>query len=192
MARREHPSLFRPRRRSGLSARPSAPAWGRVLLVAAGLALLGACGTSGSGEGEPGARPATHPFAQFPDLPVPADARLTVEKTLVFGGINAWFGQLALTSSSAPFENFNFYKQELPRYNWQEVTSIRAPTSVLTYTREDRVLAIQIRPSTFWGSELVLTVSPRESPPRAGAFPPPMAAPAGGAASQPVVRTPLK
>lgn len=175
MARRENPSLFRPRRRSGSSARPSAPAWGRAALVAAALALLGACGSSStSGGAESGAPATTHPFSQFPDVPVPSDARLTVDKTLVFGGRNAWIGQLALTTSSDPHATFNFYKQELPRYNWIEVTSIRAPTSVLTYTREDRVLAIQIRPSTFWGSELVLTVSPREPP------------------SPPVVRTPLK
>jgi hypothetical protein len=163
----------------------------RALSLAAALALA-ACGGASTPGGESGPPAATHPFAQFPDVPVPADARMAVDKTLVFGGRNAWFGQLAMGTSHDPHAMFDFFKQELPRYNWLEVTSIRAPTSVLTYARDDRVLAIQIRPSTFWGSDVVLTVSPREPPPPPGAFPPPMAAPSAGAASQPVVRTPLK
>lgn len=99
-------------------------------------------------------------FSQFPDIPVPAGAKMNIDKTLVFGSA-PWFGQLALTSSSDANTMFDFFRNNLNRHNWQEVTSVRAPTSILTYMREDRVLAISIQGSTLGGSTIAITVSPK-------------------------------
>lgn len=115
----------------------------------------------GTAAGQPGGE-LVMSFSQFPDLPIPDDADMDVERTLVFGGGEAWFGQLAMSAPHGTGEMFDFYKRNLNRYGWQEVTSVRAPTSVLTHMRDDRVLAIQISEATFLGSEILLTVSPRE------------------------------
>jgi len=104
--------------------------------------------------------PAASAFNQFPDIPVPAGAEMNVDKTLVFGS-EPWFGQLALGTSSNPGVIFDFFRNNLPEHKWQEVTSVRAPTSILTYMREDRVLAIAIQGSTLSGSDITITVSPR-------------------------------
>lgn len=101
-------------------------------------------------------------FAQFPDLPTPAGAKMDLERTFVLGGNEGWFGQVVVDTGEPPNAVFDFYKRQLPQYGWEEVTSVRAPTSVLTYLRERRVLAIQITESTLRGSEVTLTVSPRE------------------------------
>jgi len=99
-------------------------------------------------------------FSQFPDIPVPTGAKIIVDKTLVFGS-KPWFGQLTLDASSNANRSFDFFRENLPGYGWEEVTSVRAPTSILTYATEDRVLAIAIRGGTISGSELTITVSPR-------------------------------
>jgi len=99
-------------------------------------------------------------FSQFPDIPIPAGTHMNVEKTLVFGS-EPWFGQLALITTSNPGLTFDFYRGNLGQHHWQEITSVRAPISVLTYTQGNRILAISIRGNTFGGSEVTLTVSPR-------------------------------
>ena len=122
------------------------------------------------------------PFSQFPNLPIPTGSKINIEKTLVFGS-KPWFGQLALKSSSGTNQLFNFYRENLPQYGWQEVTSVRGPTSILTYTSPERVLAIAIQGATLTGSHVTLTVSPRgEITPQSG----------GGATPAGVVPAPVQ
>lgn len=100
-------------------------------------------------------------FNRFPDIPVPSGANMDVKRTIVFGGGESWFGQLGLDTQHDSDSMFDFYKQELPGFGWQEITSVRALVSVLTYERQGRVLSIQLEKATLSGSKATLTVSPR-------------------------------
>ena len=100
-------------------------------------------------------------FARFPDLPLPRDAEINLDHTLIFGGDDTWIGRLVINASGDPNEMFDFFKQKLGGYGWQEITSVRAAVSVLTYTRDERVVTIQIQVRTLRGSEVTITVSPR-------------------------------
>ncbi|MBF0247720.1 MAG: hypothetical protein HQL36_06565 [Alphaproteobacteria bacterium] len=103
-------------------------------------------------------------FNRFPDIPVPTGAKMDAQRTLVFGGGETWYGQLGLDATFNGDAMFDFYKQELGAFGWQEVTSVRAPVSVLTYERQGRVLSIQIEPVKLalrGESKVTLTVSPR-------------------------------
>ena len=100
-------------------------------------------------------------FNRFPDIPVPSGAVMDVKRTIVFGGGEGWFGQLGLDTKHDSDAMFDFYKQELPGFGWQEITSVRALLSVLTYERQGRVLSIQLEKATLSGAKVTLTVSPR-------------------------------
>ncbi len=113
--------------------------------------------------------------AQFSDLPVPKGAKMNVDKTVVVGA-KTWFGQLTLDTSHGADVMFNFYSRELPNYGWRRIASIRAPTSILTYERQNRVLYIAIQPSRIRGSEITITVSPKEETPPTPPTPSPGAA----------------
>ena len=141
------------------------------LLTAAGCAQTAAI--QGSSPAGAAARADAPAQATFPDIPIPAGAKMIVDKTLVVGAEN-WFGQLTLESNDSPAKVFDFYRARLPSYQWREITSVRAPVSVLTYDREDRILQMQIRATTIIGSEITLTVSPRGKPtsPAAGGLSP--------------------
>ncbi|NQW00353.1 MAG: hypothetical protein HQ483_11690 [Rhodospirillales bacterium] len=102
-------------------------------------------------------------YSQFPDIPIPSGANINVEKTLIFGS-KPWYGQLSLSTSTRADVMFDFYRNNLEQYDWHELTSVRAPTSILTYDSENRILAISIQASTLRGSEITLTVSPKGSP----------------------------
>ncbi len=143
------------------------------LLIASLLILAGCAQTAGiratggvsagkDGKGAPMA-------SQFPDIPIPKGVRRNVDKTVIVGS-RTWYGQLTLTTLTHSADTmFDFYSRELPNYGWRKLTSVRAPTSILSYDRENRILTIAIQASRITGSEITLTVSPREEEPQPAA-----------------------
>ena len=101
-------------------------------------------------------------FSQFQDVPIPIGAEMDLDRTVILGARERWIGRLTLETNHNPVKLFNFFKQSTPEFGWQEVTSIRSATSFLTYTQTTRVLTIQITSKTLQGSEVVMTVSPRD------------------------------
>ena len=107
-------------------------------------------------------------FGQFSDIPVPGGAKMDVDMTLLFGFKDAWIGRLVIEIGRGTGAAFDFYSQEMPKFGWAEVTAVRAATSVLTYTRGNRVATIQIRGRTLGGATVFVTVSPRAGSSSAG------------------------
>ena len=105
-------------------------------------------------------------------MPLPKDAKIDLNRTLVFGGGESWFGRLELSASHGAGDMFGFFKRELPRFGWQEITSVRSARSVLTYSRRGRVVTISIQGGTLGGSEFSITVSPHGTPADAATAPP--------------------
>ncbi len=149
-------------------------------LLASSLALS-ACttevGVPAQGEGGKNAQGLQQAFTRFPDLSVPEGADIDLDRTLVFGAGEDWFGRLVIGVSHSANDMFDYFKRELPRFGWEEVTSVRSTISVLTYTRQERVATIQIEGAKFRGSRAVITVSPRGRPQ------PPAAPPAAAGAT---------
>lgn len=143
--------------------------WKAVLSAAFLLLLMSACAQTATLTGSQPLTPDGQPlqpqeaFTDFPDLPIPDGARMDIERTFVFGGEDGWYGQTVITSNGNANQLFDFFKTYLDDMGWQEVTSVRAKTSVLTYLRGPRVLAIQITSSSFSRSEALITVSPAKS-----------------------------
>jgi len=149
-----------------------------VLLVSL---ALGACSGQMSSIGSPdgakddGKAPSQASFSRFPDLPMPVKAELNMAKTLVFGSNDAWIGRLVIASSHSSNDMFDFYKQEMSGFDWQEITSVRSDISVMTYIRGERVATIQIARATLSGAKVTITVSPKgaeEFPAPAAEIPP--------------------
>lgn len=105
-------------------------------------------------------------FAQFSDVPVPAGSEMDIQRSLVLGDRDAWIGRLVIAVGLNPGRAYDFYFDEMPRFGWQPVTSVRAETSVLTYTRGSRVATIQIEGRTIVGATVSLTVSPKGAAPQ--------------------------
>ncbi len=102
-------------------------------------------------------------YTQFPDLPFPPNSKMNIERTFIVGSGESWFGQTVVEVTSGANTTFDFYKQNLPDHGWNELSSVRAITSVLTYTRLNRVLTIQINQTRTGNSDILITVSPRNS-----------------------------
>jgi len=138
-----------------------------VFAAFAGLSLcvaLGSCGTSLSPNQKDGALPGEASFTQFRDIPVPSGASMNTDRSLITGAQENWIGRLVYTSFSSSTEIFDFYKNNASQFSWEEMASVRSKVSVLTYTRGERVMIVQIQDRLVWGSEVELTVTPRGTP----------------------------
>ena len=107
------------------------------------------------------AAPGDAMFTQIPDLPIPPGSTMNIERTFIVGSAESWYGQTMIDAPSGGNMTFDFFKQELPGYGWQELSTVRAHTSILTYTRDLRVLAIQLTEKQLGSTEVMITVSPR-------------------------------
>lgn len=135
------------------------------LLYTAFLAVLVTAGCGGTllnpsakGDANEQAQPS---FADFSDMPIPASARMDVDRSLILGPKENWLGRLVFRSSNSASESFDFYANGMQRFGWQSVAVVRGATSAMTYSRNDRVASIQIVGTTFGGSEVTITVSPQ-------------------------------
>jgi hypothetical protein len=160
-----------------------------VGVAISGLALAG-CTPNFSGPTEQGDSAsetrAAPGFAQFPDIAVPAGATMDVDRSLVLGARENWIGRLSMNVSGDPSETYDFFLREMPKFKWQEITTVRSEVSVLTYSRDNRVATIQISKRTLRGSAVDITVSPRGRPsPLSNSFGTMPAAPAGAVDSAP-------
>ena len=137
------------------------------------------------------AGPAQPGFAQFTDIPIPPKNTIDLDRTLVFGSDRDWIGRVALSTSMAVGEVYDFYKREMPKLGWTELTSIRSSTSVLTYQMDNRVATIQVASGRFGlGTQVDFWMNPRAGggassfTPSSGGY----GGPGGGAGSGPASR----
>jgi hypothetical protein len=96
-------------------------------------------------------------------LPIEEASRMDIKKSLVFGSDSEWFGRINLIVNMSGAEVFDFYRYEMPNFGWKEITSIRSDISLITYERAGRIANVRIDSSSSRGTEVWVTVSPRES-----------------------------
>jgi len=101
----------------------------------------------------------TH-FTQFNDIPVPANADIDLEESLVLGTEDGWIGRLALDVGYEMIEMYGFYQTEMPKFGWEQLTTVRSKVSTMTYRRGNRVSTITLIPGGVSGTEVDFTVAP--------------------------------
>ena len=165
-----------------------------IIGVFVGVAISGltlaSCTPTSSGPTEQGrsasATRTASGFAQFPDIAVPSGATMDVDRSLVLGARENWIGRLSMNVPGDAPKTYEFFLREMPKFKWQEITTVRSEVSVLTYSRDNRIATIQITKRTLRGSAVDITVSPRGRPsPLSKPFNTMPAAPAGPVDSAP-------
>ena len=104
-------------------------------------------------------------FAQFPDIPIPAGAKMDTGRSLVLGSRSAWIGRLAIRIGRSSSSIYDFYIQEMDRFGLRKISSVRSEVSVLTYQQTDRIATIQIWNASLGGAKIDITVSPKGKKP---------------------------
>jgi hypothetical protein len=103
-------------------------------------------------------------FAQFQDIPIPKGATMNMDRTLILGEKESWIGRLVIDSQSSKSQLFDFFKYRTNQFGWQEITSVRAAISVLSYSKENRIMTITFQSQTLIGTRVNITMSPKGMP----------------------------
>ena len=112
------------------------------------------------------ARPTDAPTADFrpvTDIPIPKDATMDTERSLILSSRDRWTGRVVMKVGLSPAKVFAFYQQEMPNFSWAPVMSVQSDISVLTFTRDGRAATVQVRPRRFSTSLVTVTIAPHQS-----------------------------
>ena len=99
-------------------------------------------------------------FSNFSDIPIPEQSEMNMTQTAIYGRGTEWLGRLVFSTPYSVGGVYDFYVEEMIKFAWTEITSVRGVNSVLTFMRDNRVALIQLQPSTFRGTDVLFTVSP--------------------------------
>ena len=99
----------------------------------------------------------------FNQMPLPKDARISPDKSLILGEGDNWAGRIELSSSMEPLEASAFFTVEYPKYNWQLISSTKAKLSILVFTSTTRTLTLEITEGGPLAAKsmIVMTVAPK-------------------------------
>ena len=99
----------------------------------------------------------------YADIPIPLDDVLEVSKSLLLNTGEQWIGRAVFRSKLNTTKAFDYFHRNMPTYGWISITSVQSDVSVLTFEKGNRVATIQINKRTVFGSDIKITVQPRES-----------------------------
>ena len=99
----------------------------------------------------------------FNQMPLPKDARISPDKSLILGEGDNWAGRIELSSSMEPLEASAFFVREYPKQNWQLISSTKAKLSILVFTSSLRTLTLEITEGGPLAAKsmIVMTVAPK-------------------------------
>ncbi|NKB55412.1 MAG: hypothetical protein GKS00_03655 [Alphaproteobacteria bacterium] len=96
------------------------------------------------------------------DIPIPEDATLDNERSLILSSRDQWTGRIVMKVGQSPSKAFAFYQREMPAFRWTPIMSVQSEISVLTFTREDRAATVQVQSRTISGAIVIVTIAPRQ------------------------------
>jgi hypothetical protein len=99
----------------------------------------------------------------FNQMPLPKDARISPDKSLILGEGDNWAGRIELSSSMEPLESSAFFTTEYPKHGWQLISSTKAKLSILVFTGSTRTLTLEITEGGPLAAKsmIVMTVAPK-------------------------------
>ena len=131
-----------------------------LVLSAAAAAILTACATGGSGIGSDSMVTEATVKQISGDVPLPPGAVIKQQDTLVMGSANNWLGRIGMSVSGEPQGIFTYFKDGMTAAGWALTSSSFSKTSLLTFTKSDRVANIQVQAANFGGNDVLITVAP--------------------------------
>ncbi len=140
---------------------------GRTLFLAIYLLVLGLSGCSWElfekkGEEEMSAPlervETVHQMAS--DVPIPGQAQINKDATLILGRPESWIGRLSYQVSTKEHDMVNYIKNEMVKFNWQLISVVQSKVSHLIFQKGNRIANVQIKSQFIAGAHVIIDVSP--------------------------------
>ena len=115
-------------------------------------ALVG-CTTISGGRLEPQA------ILKFSDVPIPTGLKPLPQVSYSFENAGSRVAVLKYQGRVNIDQVINFYKEQMPMYNWSLINIIEYGQRLLNFERENETCIITIQVAGFWNEEALVTVS---------------------------------
>jgi hypothetical protein len=99
-------------------------------------------------------------FTQFDGVPIPANAALNLEESLILGNEGGWIGRLSLEVDYEMADMYGFYTEEMEKFGWEQLTTVRSKITTMTYRLKNRVSTITLVPVGRAKTAVDFTVAP--------------------------------
>ncbi len=120
-------------------------------------AVLGAgitgCATSNLNRLEP------QTMLKFSDLPIPAGLKPLPHISYSFENAGVRVAVLKYQGRANIDQVINFYKEQMPMYNWNLINIIEYGQRLLNFERENETCIITVEVAGFWNEEALVTLS---------------------------------
>ena len=97
------------------------------------------------------------------DMKLPEGVKIDNSQSLVLGGGSTWTGRIVISIPHGATDTFTFFRDQFPASGWTGISSIKAKTSILVFTKQDRTVTVEISDagSMSKGSLVTLTAAPK-------------------------------
>ena len=99
-------------------------------------------------------------FSQITDMPLPSKSKIILDNTVIVGKNENWMGRLALTHNDSIDELFTFFVNEMPKFDFEEKSSVRSTESSLIFQNKKKTIFIKISKMNFRKTNIEITSTP--------------------------------
>ncbi len=117
-------------------------------IFAAGCASIGSGFSSSSNPNASSGISSTAKFLKFDDVPIPAGFKLIDNESFSFQNDQMRVGLLKYAGMPEADRVVNFYKEQMPLYNWDLINVIEYGQRVMNFERRDQTCIITIQPQS--------------------------------------------
>ena len=115
-------------------------------------ALMG-CTTISNSSLEPQA------ILKFSDVPIPVGLKPLPETSYSFENAGVRVAVLKYQGRANTDQLINFYKEQMPMYNWNLINIIEYGQRLLNFERENETCIITMQVAGFWNEDVLVTIS---------------------------------
>jgi hypothetical protein len=109
--------------------------------------------------GQPAAEAATL-LKAFPDIPVPANHKVDLERSMIFTSPSQTVGKLTTEGPGDVDTIYRFYQKEMQTQGWNLVNAFQSATSSMYFAKPGRFVAVIIEADGRNASRVTLNVGP--------------------------------
>jgi hypothetical protein len=96
---------------------------------------------------------------KFSDIPIPAGLKPLPQTSYSFENAGVRVAVLKYQGRDNIDQVINFYKEQMPMYNWNLINIIEYGQRLLNFERENETCIITVQVAGFWNEEALVTIS---------------------------------
>ncbi len=96
---------------------------------------------------------------KFSDLPIPQGLKPLPQISYAFENAGVRVAVLKYQGKANIDQVINFYKEQMPMYNWDLINIIEYGQRLLNFERENETCIITVQVAGFWNEDALVTVS---------------------------------